>query len=151
LVGDVYATCSAFNGQAVGRVTMTNFAVLGATFAAAQVAGTRRHGAEGSETIEPIKGVSAQRDVLSQNVYDAEGQVVGRIDDLILAKKVVTHAIIGVGGFLGLGRHDVAVPVGKLIRAEDKIVLRGATREAIRAMPRFEYSSMDESASAGVR
>jgi sporulation protein YlmC with PRC-barrel domain len=146
LVGDVYATCSAFNGQAVGRVTMTNFAVLGATFAAAQVAGTRRHGAEGSETIEPIKGVSAQRDVLGQNVYDAEGQVVGRIDDLILAKKVVTHAIIGVGGFLGLGRHDVAVPVGKLIRAGDKIVLRGATREAIRAMPRFEYSNMDESA-----
>ena len=125
---------------------MTNFAVLGATFAAAQVAGTRRHGAEGSETIEPIKGVSAQRDVLGQNVYDAEGQVVGRIYDLILAKKVVTHAIIGVGGFLGLGRHDVAVPVGKLIRAGDKIVLRGATREAIRAMPRFEYSNMDESA-----
>jgi sporulation protein YlmC with PRC-barrel domain len=109
----------------------------------AQVAGTRRHRAEGSETIEPVKGLSVQREVLGQNVYDAEGHVVGRIDDLILTKKVVTCAIIGVGGFLGLGRHDVAIPVGNLMRDEDRIVLRGDTREAIRAMPRFEYSNME--------
>lgn len=90
---------------------MTKFAVLGAAFAAAHVAGTRRQGVEEGETVEIVKGVSAKRDVLGQNVYDAEGQVVGKIEDLILAKKIVTYAIIGVGGFLGLGRHDVAIPV----------------------------------------
>ena len=93
---------------------MTNFAVLGAAFAAAHVAGTRRQEAEGGETVEIVKGVSAQRDVLGQNVYDAEGQVVGKIEDLILTKKIVSYAIVGVGGFLGLGRHDVAIPVGEL-------------------------------------
>jgi sporulation protein YlmC with PRC-barrel domain len=125
---------------------MTKFAVLGAAFAAAHVAGTRRQGAEAGETVEIVKGVSAQRGVLGQNVYDAEGQVVGKIEDLILTKKIVAYAIVGVGGFLGLGRHDVAIPVGKLIRAEDRIVLRGATKEAIRAMPRFEYTMMQEPA-----
>jgi len=122
---------------------MTNFAVLGTAFAAAHVAGTRRQGAEGGETVEVVRGVSAQRNVLGQNVYDTEGQVVGKIEDLILTRKIVTYAIVGVGGFLGLGRHDVAIPVGKLVRAEDKIVLRGATKEAIRGMPRFEYTMME--------
>jgi sporulation protein YlmC with PRC-barrel domain len=121
---------------------MTNFAVLGAAFAAAHTAGTRRQGTERGETVEIVKGVSVQRDVLGQNVYGAEDLVVGKIEDLILAKKSVTYAIIGVGGFLGLGRHDVAIPVGKLIRVEDRIVLRGATKEAIQAMPRFEYTMM---------
>jgi sporulation protein YlmC with PRC-barrel domain len=32
--------------------------------------------------------VSAQRDALGQNVCDAEGQVVGRIEDLILTRKI---------------------------------------------------------------
>jgi hypothetical protein len=76
---------------------MTKFAVLGAAFAAAHVAGTRRQGAEAGETVEIVKGVSAQRGVLGQNVYDAEGQVVGKIEDLILTKKIVAYAIVGVG------------------------------------------------------
>jgi len=94
--------------------------------------------------VEIVKGVSAQRDVLGQNVYDAGGQVVGKIEDLNLRKKIVAYVIVGAGGFLGFGRHDVAIPVDKLIRAEERIVLPGATKEAIRAMPRFEYTSMEE-------
>ena len=125
---------------------MTNYAVLGAAFAAAHVAGTRRQEAQGGETVELVKGVSAQRDVLGQNVYDTEGQVVGKIDDLILTRKTVSYAIVGVGGFLGLGRHDVAIPVGEFIRAEERIVLPNATRETIRAMPRFEYTMMEKPA-----
>jgi hypothetical protein len=125
---------------------MTNFAVLGAAFAAAHVAGTRRQEAEGGETVEIVKGVSAQRDVLGQNVYDTGGQAIGQIDDLILTRKTVSYAIVGVGGFLGLGRHDVAIPVDKFVRAEGRLVLPDATKEAIRAMPRFEYAMMEEPA-----
>ena len=46
---------------------------LGATFAAAHVAGRRLQGAEDCETVEIVKGVSAQPDGLGQNVYAAEG------------------------------------------------------------------------------
>jgi sporulation protein YlmC with PRC-barrel domain len=125
---------------------MTNYAVLGAAFAAAHVVGTRRQGTEGAEKAGIVEGVSAQRDVLGQSVYGTEGKVVGKIDDLILTRKAISYAIVGVGGFLGLGRHDVAIPVNKFVRAEGRLVLPDATKEAIQAMPRFEYAMMEEPA-----
>jgi hypothetical protein len=52
--------------------------------------------------------------------------------------------IIGAGGFVGLARHDVAIPIAQLKQADDgKIVLRGATKQAIKAMPRFEYAKAE--------
>jgi hypothetical protein len=53
--------------------------------------------------------------------------------------KAVSYAIVGVGGFLGMGEHEIAVPVGKLKQEQDKIVLHGATKEALKAAPKFEY------------
>src|SRR5262245_51448096 len=84
----------------LGRATMTNYAVLGAAFAAAHVVGTRRQHTEGAEKAEIVKGASAQRHVLGQTVYDTAGQAIGKVDDLILTKKTVSYAIVGVGGFL---------------------------------------------------
>jgi len=43
-------------------------------------------------------------------------------------------------GFVGLGRHDVAIPVTQLKQQDGKFVLPGATKEAIKALPRFEYA-----------
>lgn len=63
-----------------------------------------------------------------------------KIDDLIITPdQSVSCAIIGVGGFLGLGKKDVAVPVSQLKTEQNKIVLPGATKEALKAMPKFEY------------
>jgi len=53
----------------------------------------------------------------------------------------VSFAIIGAGGFVGVGRHDVLIPITQLKQQEDgKIVLPGATKEAIKALPKFEYA-----------
>jgi len=49
-------------------------------------------------------------------------------------------SFIGAGGFAGVGRHDVAIPVNQLKHEEGKIVLPGATKEAIKALPKFEYA-----------
>ena len=48
--------------------------------------------------------------------------------------------ILGVGGFLGLARHDVAIPAGQLKVEGDKLKLPGATKEALKALPPFEYA-----------
>ena len=37
------------------------------------------------------------------------------------------------GGFLGMGKHDVAIPVGQLKENQGKIVLAGATKDALKA------------------
>jgi hypothetical protein len=52
----------------------------------------------------------------------------------------VSFVIIGAGGFVGVGRHDVAIPVNQLKQENGKIVLPGATKEAIKALPKFEYA-----------
>ena len=52
----------------------------------------------------------------------------------------VSFAIIGAGGFVGLGRHDVAIPVQQIKLQDDKFILPGATKEAIKALPKFEYA-----------
>jgi sporulation protein YlmC with PRC-barrel domain len=116
---------------------MSRVALLGVGFAVAHVAATQSKG--GKEQHGSITGLSAKRQVLGQSVYNDNGELVGKIEDLILAKRVVSHAIVGVGGFLSIGAHNVAIPVGQFTRTSDKIVLPGATKQTILAMPRFEY------------
>ena len=121
---------------------MTHIGLFGVGVAAAYVAGTERQVLKEKDTSRVINGVSAKRQVLGQKVYNDQGEMVGKIDDLILTKKVVTYAIVGVGGFLGLGRHDVAIPADRFVRDDERIVLPDATKEALRAMPRFEYAQV---------
>jgi hypothetical protein len=49
-------------------------------------------------------------------------------------------AIHPVAGFLGMGEHNVAVPVSKFKQQMGKIVLSGATKEVLKAAPKFEYA-----------
>src|SRR5262249_6458671 len=54
--------------------------------------------------------------------------------------RAVSYAIVGVGGFLGMLKHDVAVPVSQFKEEGGKIVLPGATKEALKAAPEVEYA-----------
>jgi PRC-barrel domain len=123
---------------------MTHLGLFGSGIAAAFVAGTERQVFKENDTSRVIKGVSAKRQVLGQKVHNDQGEMVGKIDDLILTKRLVTYAIVGAGGFLGLGRHDVAIPADKLMRDNDRIVLPDASKEVLRAMPRFEYAQVGD-------
>ena len=54
-----------------------------------------------------------------QNVYDADNKI-GDVDDVLIDKEgKVTAMIIAVGGFLGMGEKDVAVPFSS-VRASEK-------------------------------
>lgn len=46
-----------------------------------------------------------------QNVYDKAQNSVGKIDDVLMDKSgKITALMVGVGGFLGVGEKDVALP-----------------------------------------
>jgi PRC-barrel domain len=134
----LWSECFRSHYKAAKRSVMTRFALFGAGVALAHVALTKQHA---SEKIV-IHGFSARRHVLGQKVYNDKGQLVGEIEDLILAKRSVSHVIMGVGGFLGLATYTVAVPVADFIRSDEKIVMPRATEEAVRAMPRFQYAQI---------
>jgi hypothetical protein len=52
-----------------------------------------------------------------------------------------SFAIIGVGGLLGIGKREVAIPTEQLKLQNKKLTLPGATKDALKAMPPFEYQS----------
>ena len=112
----------------------------GAADAVAQTAGSTVS-VSTTELREVALGWSAKKQILGKSVYNNVGEKVGDINDLIVTPdKAVSYAIVGVGGFLGVGEHEIAVPVGQLKQLEGKIVLPGATKDALKAAPKFEYA-----------
>jgi sporulation protein YlmC with PRC-barrel domain len=49
------------------------------------------------------------------NVYNSNNDKIGDIKELIIGKNGATEAVVvGAGGFLGMGEHDVAVPFNQM-------------------------------------
>jgi sporulation protein YlmC with PRC-barrel domain len=124
-------------------VTLVALAVFAAAGREAytQVAGTVTLGVAVAEMKEVATGWSAKKQFLGKTVVNEKGEKVGKIDDVIITpEKAISYVIIGAGGFLGIAKHDVAIPVTQLKHEGDKIVLPGATKEAVKALPKFEYT-----------
>ena len=113
-----------------------------ATPASAQVAGASTS-TVGTvyETTRIAMGWSAKKSILGKIVTNESGAKVGKVEDLIISPdKNVSYLIVGAGGFVGIGRHDVAVPVSQVQNLNGKLVMAGATKDSVKAMPRFEYT-----------
>jgi len=105
------------------------------------VAGTATLGITATEVQAIATGWSLKKSILGKTVYNEEGKAVGKIDDVIVAPdSSISYAIVGAGGFLGVGKHDVAIPVKQFTVNKDKITLPGATKDALKALPKFEYT-----------
>jgi sporulation protein YlmC with PRC-barrel domain len=109
----------------------------------AQVAGsTTTLGVTVAESTQVALGWSAKKSILGKTVYNELGDKVGKVEDLIVAPdKGVSYLIIGAGGFIGMGRHDVAIPVVQVQDKAGKLVMAGATKDTMKAMPAFDYAS----------
>ena len=90
-------------------------------------------------------GWSAKKKILGKAVYNDKNEKIGTVDDIIIAPdRAVSFAIIGVGGFVGIGKHDVAIPVNQIREEKDRFVLPGATKETLKALPEFQYAKNDK-------
>jgi sporulation protein YlmC with PRC-barrel domain len=123
-------------------VSLISLAItVGASESWAQTAGSTVVSVSKSELRQIATGWSAKKQILGKDVYNDGGEKIGEINDLIVApNRSVSYAIVGVGGFLGMGEHEIAVPVSKFKEQMGKIVLRGATKDALKAAPKFEYA-----------
>lgn len=93
------------------------------------------------ETTQLALGWSVKKTLLGKAVYNESGQKIGQVEDLIVAPDSnVSFVIVGAGGFVGIGRHDVAVPVAQVKEQAGKLVMAGATKDSIKALPAFEYA-----------
>lgn len=107
-----------------GEAPVVGRAVLGVTVAEAELV---------------AKGHRASK-LLKSEVYNDSGDKIGEIDDLVISSDgKVSVAIVEVSRFLGLKRHRVAIPVQQFTALYPKVVLPGATKQALQALPKFEY------------
>ena len=126
--------------KSIHILMLTSIALTAPTISHAQVAGSSLIGVTVTEMRDVSLGWSAKRQILGQAVFNDKDERVGSIDDIIIAPdKAVSYAIINAGGFIGLTKHDVAIPVSQLKLVDNKLVLAGATKEALKASPPFEY------------
>ncbi|MFV3132064.1 PRC-barrel domain-containing protein [Niveispirillum sp. KHB5.9] len=80
--------------------------------------------------------------VVGSTVYNATGETVGTIDDLIVTPNdKVPFAVLSVGGFLGMGSKYVVVSYAALNVTNKKFVLRDATKETLKSLPEYKYAS----------
>jgi len=109
----------------------------------AQVAGAQPLGVSVEVSTAIIDGWSVRKSILNKPVVNDQGARVGVIHDIIVAPdRSVSFAIIAANQFLGVSRHDVAIPVEQLDFKNGKLVLAGATKDAIKALPEFEYTKV---------
>jgi sporulation protein YlmC with PRC-barrel domain len=107
----------------------------------APVAGGSVIGVTVSEIVVLANGWSAKKQILGHVVFNDKNEKVGKVYDIIIAPdKAVSYGIIAAGGFLGVAKHDVAIPASQFKMQDGKIVLPGATKDAIKAMPAFQYA-----------
>jgi hypothetical protein len=120
---------------------LASIALTAPAISHAQVAGSTLLGVSVAEMRDVSMGWSTKRQILGQSVFNDKDERVGSIDDIIIAPdKAVSYAVINAGGFIGLTKHDVAIPVSQLKLVDNKLVLAGATKEALKASPPFEYA-----------
>lgn len=74
-------------------------------------------------------------------VYNDAKDSIGKIDDILIAPDgKAPYAVLAVGGFLGMGDRLVVVPYASLKFVDDRIVVTGATKDELRALPEFKYT-----------
>jgi sporulation protein YlmC with PRC-barrel domain len=127
--------------KSIHVIVLASMALTAPTVSYAQVAGSTLVGVSVTEMRDVSTGWSAKRQILGQPVFNDKDERIGSIDDIIVAPdKAVSYAIINAGGFIGLTKHDVAIPVSQLKLVDKKLVLAGATKDALKASPPFEYA-----------
>jgi sporulation protein YlmC with PRC-barrel domain len=93
-------------------------------------------------TTLPANGIPVS-EFYKQSVYDTHDNKIGDINDVLLDKSgQVSAVILGVGGLLGIGEKDVAVPFNAIQVTEksgNRYLVMDASKEALQAATGYTY------------
>ena len=103
-----------------------------------------------SETLDPDAEANMDMsgmvvgDLLGMNVAEANGEVIGEIDYVVRDGDDLA-AVIGIGGFLGLGEYTVAIPLNEFSMGseEDTLKLSAWTEKELEAQPEFDETGVE--------
>ncbi|SLN33194.1 PRC-barrel domain-containing protein [Pseudooctadecabacter jejudonensis] len=96
---------------------------------------------EGLEQISQFSGMTVDQ-IVGLDVMSADGEDVGEID-YVISDGMDYKAVIGIGGFLGLGEYTVALPLGNFAMIDGELILDEATEAELEAMPEIDESELE--------
>jgi ribosomal 30S subunit maturation factor RimM len=103
--------------------------------------------ARGAQLVEvdekPLAQAYRASKLIGASVVNDKDQRIGSVDDLIVTPTDrVLFAVISVGGFLGINGRLVVVPYSSLTIDDKgpKVVLPGASKDALSKLPAFHYA-----------
>jgi sporulation protein YlmC with PRC-barrel domain len=71
------------------------------------------------------------------NVYNARGNQLGEVEDVLVGPNNQTFLVVAYGGFLGLGERQVVLPLDRFQLQNDRLVVAGMTEDQLRALPAY--------------
>jgi sporulation protein YlmC with PRC-barrel domain len=131
------------------EILMRRVALLPAVFAVGTILGAPAFPQGSPQTVgimkvDPQSVATGYRvsKVIGATVVNDANETVGTVDDLIVTPgEKVPFAVLSVGGFLGIGTRYVVVPYNSIQIVDKKMVLPGATKDSLKALPEFKYAS----------
>lgn len=76
---------------------------------------------------------------IGQSIYDSTGQEVGFVEDIVTSADGGKHAVVSVGGFLGLGAKKITIDTAELTpNADGTGYVTSLTAEEMEAAPDYE-------------
>lgn len=102
---------------------------------ASSVAAAASTAATAAETkIRELLEGDAIDDIEGTAVRDANGDSIGEVDEVVRGKSDnALYFVVDVGGFLGLGEREVAIPADRFTRTKTHFVLASATKAELEA------------------
>jgi len=93
------------------------------------------------DVVKVATGYRASK-VIGSSVVNENNDAVGKVDDIIIGEDGKSpFVVLSVGGFLGMGDKLVVLPYQQLKATEGRILLPGATKDALKDLPAFKYAS----------
>jgi len=102
------------------------------------------------------QGLHTSSDIIGATVENKDGKNLGKIDALLFDPKdgKITEAVVGLGGFLGLGKDKVVVPYSSLTiteRASGRKATVVADQAALESAPKYTTKASDRTPAASPR
>jgi sporulation protein YlmC with PRC-barrel domain len=110
-------------------------------------------GRVGTGQAQPVGEVAPERttaapveDITGMNVVNTAGDEIGEVDEIVRDKETgKLSAVISVGGFLGIGDKDVAIPLDELqLQGEQLLAPLAGTEEQLKSRPAYEEARYEE-------
>ncbi len=86
--------------------------------------------------------------IIGADVRNGRDETIGKVQDIFVGKDgAIKGVIVGVGGFLGVGEHNVMLSWDKVQLREDTdhdglIITTDATKDSLKSMPEYKQSSL---------